>query len=671
MNVPSSRLETLSEIGRAVSSTLDLQALFDTIYHQVERIMDTTFFSIALLEPGRRFLSVPYMREDGRLLQDVRIPYGDNVTSIVIKNGTPLLFHTHRELEKYVAEQGVPIVAVGGAGDEGAMFVPLNTGSRTIGAYSVQSRKPAAYTERDLETLSIIASQAAVAIENARLFEQSKQSIRQMQALLQAARTLNSSHDLPSALQAILLSMRDVLPMAYGAIMLPDPDGRVLHIAGSIGRLDDSPRLNARDSTVEIEFGEGITGSVFEMGTALVVPDVREYPGYVDHELDGVYSEIAVPLKRGEIVVGVLDVGRDGIDAFSPDDLRLLTLFASQAAIAIENARLISGQRRRAEELQLVQSIIQNITPLHDPPEIASLISQELKQLIDYYRCRIFLLDDKGEKLTSLNEPDDGAVPFITLGEGFAGWIAQHGQADIVPSTLEDPRVSIIGDEPRVPGSMVGAPLVYEGKVRGAITLSKYGTDQFDENALRLLEIVAAQTALAFDRARLYQQLRLEATTDPVVRLWNRRYLLERFREERARALRHEHALACMILDIDRFKRINDTFGHDAGDAVLQSLAALLRRQTRTEDIAARYGGEEFCILLPGSSRDGATQLAERLRQAIERHRLPKSAGVRSITVSIGLAEFAPTDSGTELFTRADQAMYEAKAAGGNQVCLG
>jgi diguanylate cyclase (GGDEF)-like protein len=256
------------------------------------------------------------------------------------------------------------------------------------------------------------------------------------------------------------------------------------------------------------------------------------------------------------------------------------------------------------------------------------------------------------------------------LGEGFAGWIAQHGRAATVSNTADDPRVSIIDPDLANPASMAGAPLIYEGKVRGAITLSKAGTNQFDENALRLLEIIAAQAALVFDRARLYRQLRLEATTDPVVRLWNRRYLLERFREEQSRAVRSGQPLSCMIMDIDRFKRINDTHGHDAGDVVLRSLAALLRRLTRTEDIVARYGGEEFCILLPASSLVGTAQLAERLRAAIERHRLPEKAGVPSITVSIGLAELLPDDAATEMFTRADHAMYAAKAAGGNQVRL-
>ena len=101
------------------------------------------------------------------------------------------------------------------------------------------------------------------------------------------------------------------------------------------------------------------------------------------------------------------------------------------------------------------------------------------------------------------------------------------------------------------------------------ITLSKLGVNQFDENSLRLLEIIAAQTAIAFDRARLYDELRTEAITDSLTKLYNRRYLLERFKEEKSRAIRNRHTLAAIMLDIDTFKRVNDRYGHDAGDVVL------------------------------------------------------------------------------------------------------
>jgi diguanylate cyclase (GGDEF)-like protein len=213
-------------------------------------------------------------------------------------------------------------------------------------------------------------------------------------------------------------------------------------------------------------------------------------------------------------------------------------------------------------------------------------------------------------------------------------------------------------------------PLAYQGRIRGVITLTKLDRDQFDENALRLLEIVGAQAAIAFDRAQLYDKLRSDAITDPVTRLYNRRYLYERFREEKSRALRNKHSLIALMLDIDKFKQVNDTYGHDAGDAVLEELAKVIRAVVRAEDLVARHGGEEFCVILPEIPLDGAVRVAERLRRIIERHLLPPAAGARHITVSIGVSALRADDQGHEIFSRADLAMYDAKRRGGNAVAV-
>lgn len=124
------------------------------------------------------------------------------------------------------------------------------------------------------------------------------------------------------------------------------------------------------------------------------------------------------------------------------------------------------------------------------------------------------------------------------------------------------------------------------------------------------------------------------------------------------------------MLDIDKFKHVNDTYGHDAGDVVLQELAILVRHQVRTEDIVARWGGEEFCILLPESSIAEAEFMARRVCQALAEHRLPLAAGADRVTASLGVASSWGSDVGEELFSRADAAMYRVKAAGGNGIAL-
>lgn len=659
------RLQTLNEISRVVSATLDLGTLYDTIYEQVGRVMDTTQFFIALHRPARNSLEVPYLREYGRLSVGLEVEYDDSVTTRVIRSGIPLLFHTSEEFAQYARDNGLPELFVGDEDSESGIFVPLHTGSRAIGALTVQSERDHAYTKDDVQTLSVIASQAAVAIENARLYQQSQDSVRQMQALLHVAQAVNSSLDLRAVLDAILFGMRDVLPYALAGVLLPVRSKGYLRVMGFSGPLaqPDLPDPSVR-------FGDGVTGMVYQTGEPHIVPNVTDFPGYVAVAPE-IRSEMAVPLKRGDSVVGVLDVQRVEIDAFSAEDLGLLSLFASQAAIAIENARLFAEQQNRAHELGVIQSIVSQLTPLHDIPSIAQLINVELKHLIDFHACRVFLLNDADGVLIPLAQPDfDPSGIQLRVGEGITGAIAATGRSELIANTLSDVRGSQIAGTPRRSESMIGAALMVEGRVRGVITLSKLGTHQFDQNALRLLEIIAGQTALACDRARLYDELRTEAVTDELTGLFNRRYLFARYTEEQARAIRNGHPLAAIMLDLDKFKRVNDTFGHEAGDVVLREVAAVVRKIVRTEDIVARYGGEEFCIVLPEIPPADAEHVADRLRVAIAELSLPPEAGVSHITVSVGLSFLLPQDEDLSLFSRADAAMYQGKQLGGNVLCV-
>jgi diguanylate cyclase (GGDEF)-like protein len=660
------RLQTLNEIGRVVSATLDLGALYETIYQQVARVMDATQLFISLLRPERSVFELVYHREDGELQPVRETPFGPNVTSLVVQRGTPLLFQSHAEYVEYTRANGLPEVTVGRQASEAKIWVPLNTGNRAMGALSVQSTRRDAYTEDDLQTLLVIASQAAVAIENARLYYRSQQDVRRMQALLRVAQIVNGSLDLHTVLNSVLIGMREVMPYYLAAILLPDHQHGWLDIVGAQGPLSEERRR-----TMKIPFGEGITGRVYATGEPLNCPDVTRFEGYIEHGIREVHAEMAVPLRRGETVVGVLDVEREAVGSFSPDDIDLMTLFASQAAIAIENARLFEEQQKRVRELQIIQSIVQDVTPLHEVPAIADVVDRELNKLIDYHACRIFSLDEESQMIEPITTSGTEAVELrLRIGEGLAGWIAEHGEPVLIRDTLKDDRVAQIPGTPRRAESLIGVPLSYQGRVRGVITLSRLGANQFDENDLRLLEIIAAQAAIAFDRAMLYQRLRTEAVTDPVTRLYNRRYLFERFREEKSRAVRNKHSLIAVMLDIDKFKQVNDSFGHDAGDVVLEELARLVRGVVRAEDLVARYGGEEFCVLLPEIPLRDALSVAERLRWVVEHFRLPPAAGAKHITVSVGVAYLLPTDRENEVFTRADQAMYEVKHIGGNQVCL-
>lgn len=168
-------------------------------------------------------------------------------------------------------------------------------------------------------------------------------------------------------------------------------------------------------------------------------------------------------------------------------------------------------------------------------------------------------------------------------------------------------------------------------------------------------------------------ELRELATLDPLTRLPNRRSIMDHLSQEESRAERRkpeENSLCLCLLDVDHFKRINDTFGHQVGDAALQQVANELVKLLRKGDFVGRYGGEEFLLILPESTRDGAAIAAERVRQAIAEARLPALGTGEHLTVSVGVAVHNPGDSAEGTLARADAALYGAKHAGRNKVVV-
>jgi diguanylate cyclase (GGDEF)-like protein len=169
-----------------------------------------------------------------------------------------------------------------------------------------------------------------------------------------------------------------------------------------------------------------------------------------------------------------------------------------------------------------------------------------------------------------------------------------------------------------------------------------------------------------------HELLHRAALTDPMTGLPNRRHLMERFDQEVARAKRHGLGLACLFLDVDNFAEINNTYLHEAGDAILASLGGVLRRQLRAGDVLGRYGGDEFLILLPGVDPTRVAQVAERIRASVERHRFRALPPHEGVTVSIGAALWSldTHEQPDALVRAADEALYRAKEEGRNTVSL-
>lgn len=218
--------------------------------------------------------------------------------------------------------------------------------------------------------------------------------------------------------------------------------------------------------------------------------------------------------------------------------------------------------------------------------------------------------------------------------------------------------------------SFLCLPLTGHARRLGVICFYRRDRDSFTPAEIELLTTFASLAAGAIENARLYERLASEARTDLLTGLGNRRMFEVRLSEEMQRAQRYGKPFSLALLDIDHFKRVNDTYGHDAGDAVLKSLAVVLTGQVREADFVARYGGEEFMLLMPETDATGARLVTERLRQAVAGRpfRLPNGQEI-GLTVSLGIVCFPQSgDGAAEMLQRADQALYSAKRAGRNRV---
>jgi diguanylate cyclase (GGDEF)-like protein len=222
-------------------------------------------------------------------------------------------------------------------------------------------------------------------------------------------------------------------------------------------------------------------------------------------------------------------------------------------------------------------------------------------------------------------------------------------------------------------------PLMHRRQLIGSINLGSADGARFTrEHAADFLAHLGVTASYCIDNTVNRARLLRSGFTDVLTGWHNRRYLQVRLNEELARARRDRTHLVCLMLDVDHFKRINDTWGHAAGDAVLQELANRIDAQVRASDVAARYGGEEFVVLMPDTSIASGVLLAERIRKAVaaEEYNLPHG-DTECITASIGVAGVTPDANakdlktvGDSLVARADVALYRAKSEGRDRVAV-
>jgi diguanylate cyclase (GGDEF)-like protein len=217
--------------------------------------------------------------------------------------------------------------------------------------------------------------------------------------------------------------------------------------------------------------------------------------------------------------------------------------------------------------------------------------------------------------------------------------------------------------------SLIATPLMGGGTMVGILYVDDFKPRQFESEEILALSLLANKAAISIEKAQLLEEIKQLSITDHLTQLYNHRYFRERLKEEFERSRRYNMPLSVVLADLDDFKQYNDEFGHLTGDHVLKKVARIIKANVRKADVVARYGGEEFILVLPQTNLEAALRVAERVRQAVERHVFKKGQKVLgSLTLSAGIACY-PYHAGTqdELIGAADEALYEAKKQGKNR----
>ena len=664
----SGRMDAVLGIAGRLAASHDRQELFRTIVDETRRALHADATTIRILRDGRLEL------EAWTGISDVvaqRLPvFGedDGWLGEVVRTGRVIAWTDIRGVDDQGFDRYDGVYEF-----VGSLTAPLVHRDRVIGALTTVTREPRVWTDADIAFVSTLASHAAIALTNAELFEQTETRAAQLETLQAASARMSRASTVAEVGRTVVEETRRMVDYHNARFYLIEPPDLVVPIAfeGTVGAYErvDMALLHTR-------VGEGFTGWVAQHGEPILVNDAngdprgRTIPGTDDVD----ESMLVVPLRYDGTTIGVITLSKLGLNGFGPEDQRLLTILADQAATAVESARLLSRTRDLAQELRRLLDMSADLSASLDPRQVADLIASHMARAMAVDECAISYWDRPTGRLESLGyypAPEFGSQePFFDVsGYPVTLQVLERQEAVLVDAEDADAdlaEVTLL----RTNGQRMLAmlPLVAKGQSIGLVELFSRSAITWSVELLQLARTMANEAAMALENARLYEEARKLADRDPLTGFYNHRFLHERLGEEVVRTQRARRPLSVLMLDLDDFKLVNDTFGHLFGDRVLTWTAELIRSTLRASDIPARYGGDEFAIILPETDADEARMAADRILGAVREHAFQgEQRGPVPIGASIGIATYpAAGRTATDLIAAADEALYRVKRDGGH-----
>jgi diguanylate cyclase (GGDEF)-like protein len=420
---------------------------------------------------------------------------------------------------------------------------------------------------------------------------------------------------------------------------------------------------------------EGVLGTLRFGSDIAIVNNASAQPGLFPWYAEGCGpgAAVAVPLLRDGIPLGFLIVDRaQGDPPFDDVDAIAVRAAAEQIALSIHMEFLVLEAATAHRDIAVLDAAASRLNRALTISDVFTEARGILGEFVDFDFLALTENDvETGEQrvLHSEGFGSDGLTGHtFSAGEDLASLAARCNECLPYNGRLARPGVPVFGDR-SVPGarSLLVFPLSMAQGVIGSLCIASGGDDGFSGAPRNLLGILVHHVAAALSNALAYSRMVQMATTDGMTGLTNHRTFKERGAEALARAKRSGRPLSLIISDIDHVKGVNDTHGHAMGDTVIKRVATLLTVSARDVDIVARYGGEEFAILLEECDAEAASQIAERIREAIKETEFDGAEGPFGVTLSLGVCEYQ-TGNLSELIDEADKALYIAKRGGRDRV---
>ena len=665
--------ETLADIGRRISGSLDLQQVLRTTAESAHRLVAADVTTLALLDAQHRFAVSAVFGNRTPLLAGLVVPADSGSGGQVLATGRPY------QKQWPDSGDGLPhdplaVRALSAEGIVSTIAVPIRHETETVGVFWLHSRHLRVWSETEVALLERLAAQAGAAVANAR-------SHAEVEALLAATAILGLQAE-PEKVLRTLVQEAGKLMQAERAAYAVLHDGRLIIPADfRDGRWTPDGHEARR---------HGILWSVWESGQAYRADDVSADPN-ADPErvsLYGTRSQLTVPLRGpdGQNLGLISLTNKRGRSGFSDRDERLLAAFCETGAAILakaqESASRLKAERdaaRRAQEVEGLLAAADQLNSALDPEEVLRRVVEIAADLMGVQRAGI--VTNEGDHALRRYTLTDGVWSAeetrLSLNDSIAGRVIREGRPYRTDDFARAPLAYYPASGKGVPATALSVPIIgRDGRVLGSLNLfERHDSRPFSKGDERLAEGIAHYAAAALERASLIQELRQReerlrdlAVTDPLTGLPNRTLFLNRVKKALAGARRRSSGMAVLFLDLDGFKIVNDSLGHPRGDEFLRQIGQRLLASQRAKDTVARFGGDEFAVLLEDlndgtEACDAAQRLIDELRRPLVNGR--HSALFASASVGISyrgapIGRCLPED----LIQEADIALYRAKERG-------